>query len=140
MVELTKDNTDVNKLRRRMADTVLAFEEAMLREISRFKEEMTDLDTEIQEGMSNRVGSGFQANEAKKYAYRLTKPIMRDSLEDLRQIAKDLKADIATMVGEAFVGDAAAELGGIIGMAGVKNFEMSELAIQKLDPPAPMEG
>ncbi len=140
MVELTKDNTDVNKLRRRMVDTKLAFEEAMLREISRFNEEMADLDEEIREGMSNRVGSGIQPNEAKKYADRLVGPILRDSFHDLEQIATSLKVDIATMVGMEFIDAVDGELGGIIGNAGAMNYETSELAIQKLDPPAPMEG
>lgn len=140
MVEVTKDNTDVNKLRSRMKDTALAFEEAMLREISRFKEEMADLDTEIQEGMSNRVGSGIQPNEAKKYADRLVGPIMGDTLSDMKQICTSLQADIATMVGEGFVLDDDAQIGGIIGHAGAMNYETTELAIQKLEPPAPMEG
>lgn len=135
MVEKVKDNTDVNKVRRRLVDMTLAFEESMLREINRLKEEVKDLDTEIQEGMSNRVGSGFQANEAAKYAYRLIKPIMRDSLEDLDGIKRDLMADIATMVGDEFVCDQNAKMGGIIGRAGIKNFEQSELGIQTLEPP-----
>jgi len=66
MVEIVKDNTDVNKVRRRLVDIKLAFKESMDREVSRIFEEIEDLDTEIREGMSNRVGSGFQANEAKK--------------------------------------------------------------------------
>jgi hypothetical protein len=140
MVEVVRDNTDVNKLRRRMVDMTSAFEESMLREISRFKEEVQDLDVEIQEGMSNRVGSGFQANEAKKYAYRLVKPIMRDTLQDLEGIMTDVKADVATMVGEEFTEDQDKPLGGMIGKAGIKNYEMSELEIKVLEPPAPTEG
>ena len=93
MVEIVKDNTDVNKVRRRLVDIKLAFKESMDREVSRIFEEIEDLDTEIQEGMSNRVGSGFQANEAKKYAYRLVKPILRDTIQDLDGIKQDLTAD-----------------------------------------------
>ena len=107
----------------------------MDREVSRIFEEIEDLDTEIQEGMSNRVGSGFQANEAKKYAYRLVKPIMRDTLQDLDGIKQDLVADIATLVGEDFVVDQEAPMSGIIGKASIKNFEQSELDVKVLTPP-----
>jgi hypothetical protein len=137
MVEVVKDNTDVNKLRRRLVDIKLAFKESMDREVSRLFEEVEDLDVEVQEGMSNRVGSGFQANEAKKYAYRLVKPILRDTLQDLDGIKRDLVADIATLVGEEFAAyqGETGEMSGIIGMATTKNFEQSELAIQVLTPP-----
>ena len=135
MVDKVKDNTDVNKVRRQLVDMVLAFEEAMLREVNRLKEEVNDLDTEIQEGMSNRVGSGFQANEATKYAYRLKKPILRDTLEDLDNIKQALVADVATMVGEEFACNDDKPMGGIIGNAGTMNYEQSELGIQKLEPP-----
>lgn len=135
MVDKVKDNTDVNKLRKRLVDIVLAFEESSLREINRLKEEVQDLDIEIQEGMSNRVGSGFQGNEAKKYAYRLKNPILRDTLEDMDGIKKDLITDIASLVGDAFLLSDGVEIGGLIGMAGIKNFEQSELAIQRLVPP-----
>src|SRR5574344_2687923 len=119
MVEIVKDNTEVNKLRRRLVDIKLAFKESMDREVNRIFEEIEDLDTEIQEGMSNRVGSGFQANEARKYAYRLVKPILRDTLQDLDSIKRDLVTDVATLVGEDFaanLGDSG-EMSGIIGMA-----------------------
>ena len=53
MVEIVKDNTDVNKVRRRLVDIKLAFKESMDREVSRIFEEIEDLDTEIQEGMSD---------------------------------------------------------------------------------------
>ena len=141
MVEVVKDNTDVNKLRRRLVDIKLAFKESMDREVSRLFEEVEDLDVEVQEGMSNRVGSGFQANEAKKYAYRLAKPILRDTLQDLDGIKRDLITDIATLVGEDFsstMGESS-EIGGIIGMSTTKNFEQSELAIQVLTPPEKTE-
>ena len=52
MVEIVKDNTDVNKVRRRLVDIKLAFKESMDREVSRIFEEIEDLDTEIKEGMS----------------------------------------------------------------------------------------
>ena len=107
----------------------------MDREVSRIYEEIDDLDIEVQEGMSNRVGSGFQANEAKKYAYRLVKPILRDTLQDLDGIKTDLTADIATLVGEEFVRNSDAPMTGLIGMSTTKNFEQSELAIQVLTPP-----
>lgn len=136
MVEIVKDNTDVNKLRRRLVDIKLAFKESMDREVSRIFEEIEDLDTEIQEGMSNRVGSGFMANEAKKYAYRLIKPVMRDTLQDLDGIKNDLVTDIASLVGEEFVQDPAQAMGGLIGNASQKNFEQSELEIKVLEPPA----
>jgi len=137
LVEIVKDNTDVNKLRRRLVDIKLAFKESMDREVSRIFEEIEDLDTEIQEGMSNRVGSGFMANEAKKYAYRLIKPVMRDTLQDLDGIKADLITDIASLVGEEFVQDPEKSvLGGLIGNASQKNFEQSELEIKVLDPPA----
>lgn len=137
MVEAVKDNTDVNKLRRRLVDIKLAFKESMDREVSRIFEEIEDLDTEVKEGMSNRVGSGFQANEAKKYAYRLIKPILRDTLQDLDGIKSDLITDIASLVGEEFVQEPEkSTLGGLIGNASEKNFEQSELAIQVLTPPA----
>lgn len=136
MVEVVKDNTDVNKLRRKLVDIKLAFKESMDREVSRIFEEIEDLDTEVKEGMSNRVGSGFQGNEAKKYAYRLIKPIMRDTLQDLDGIKADLITDIASLVGEGFVKDPeTSKLGGLIGNANTKNFEQSELAIQVLTPP-----
>lgn len=137
MVEIVKDNTDVNKLRRRLVDIKLAFKESMDREVSRIFEEIEDLDGEIQEGMSNRVGSGFMANEAKKYANRLIKPVMRDTLQDLDGIKADLITDIASLVGEEFVQDPEKSvLGGLIGNASQKNFEQSELEIKVLDPPA----
>ena len=141
MVEVVKDNTDVNKLRRRLVDIKLAFKESMDREVSRLFEEVEDLDVEVQEGMSNRVGSGFQANEAKKYAYRLVKPVLRDTLQDLDGIKRDLVADIATLVGEEFGASQGetGEMSGIIGMATTKNFEQSELAIQVLTPPEDTE-
>jgi chorismate mutase len=135
MVEIVMDNTDVNKLRRRLKDIDLAFEESMQREINRVREEIVDLDTEIREGMSNRVGSGFQANEAKKYAHRLTKPILRDALQDLDAIKKDLITDVATLVGENFVIDDESQMGGIIGNATIKNYEQSELDVKVLTPP-----
>lgn len=135
MVEVVKDNTDVNKLRRRLVDIKLAFKESMDREVSRIFEEIEDLDIEVKEGMSNRVGSGFQANEAKKYAYRLIKPIMRDTLQDLDGIKTDLITDISSLVGEEFVKNTNVAMGGLIGMATEKNFEQSELAIQVLTPP-----
>lgn len=128
-------NTDVNALRKRMADVKQIYEEMMLREIARFNEEMDDLDEEIQEGMSNRIGSGFLANEAPKYANRLVRPILRDSVQDLETIEKTLTANIATMVGEGFVQGTSEEVGGMIGAAGFMNIEMSELGIQKLMPP-----
>lgn len=134
-VPKTKDNTDVNKVRRRLVDMVNGMEESMLREVNRFKEEVNDLDIEIQEGMSNRVGSGFQGNEAKKYAGRLVGPILRDTLEDLESIREDLITEIAGLVGEEHVMDEEEPLGGIIGNASTKNFEQSELGIQKLTPP-----
>ena len=141
MVEVVKDNTDVNKLRRRLVDIKLAFKESMDREVSRLFEEVEDLDVEVQEGMSNRVGSGFQANEAKKYAYRLVKPVLRDTLQDLDGIKRDLVADIATLVGEEFAATQGetGEMSGIIGKATTKNFEQSELAIQVLTPPEKTE-
>ena len=135
MVEVVKDNTDVNKLRRKLVDIKLAFKESMDREVSRIYEEIEDLDKEIQEGMSNRVGSGFMANEAKKYAYRLIKPILRDTLQDLDGIKTDLTTDVAALVGEGFVQNPDTKMGGLIGNAGQKNFEQSELAIQVLTPP-----
>lgn len=135
MVDKVADNTDVNKLRKRLVDVVLAFEESTLREINRLKEEVQDLDIEIKEGMSNRVGSGFQGNEAKKYAYRLKNPILRDTLEDMDGIKRDLQTDIAALVGDSFLASDEVPIGGLIGMAGIKNFEQSELGIQKLVPP-----
>lgn len=135
MVETVKDNTDVNKLRRRLIDIKLSFKESMDREVSRVFEEIEDLDIEIKEGMSNRVGSGFQGNEAKKYASRLIEPIMRDTLVDLEGIKNDLVTDVASLVGEEFVQDQSAALGGLIGNANQKNYEQSELAIQVLTPP-----
>ena len=134
----TKDNTDVNKLRRNLEDIGNQFEESMLREINRMWEELNDLDTEVQEGMSNRVGSGFQGNEAPKYAYRLRKPILRDTLQDLDGIKTDLCTSVAALVGEDFVMDDSKPIGGLIGKANAKNFEMSELKIQKLVPPEGM--
>ena len=137
MVDIVRDNTDVNKLRRRLVDIKLAFKESMDREVSRIFEEIEDLDGEIQEGMSNRVGSGFMANEAKKYAYRLIKPVMRDTLQDLDGIKADLVTDIASLVGEEFVQDPdKSVMGGLIGNASQKNFEQSELEIKVLEPPA----
>jgi hypothetical protein len=135
MVEIVKDNTDVNKVRRRLVDIKLAFKESMDREVSRIFEEIEDLDTEIREGMSNRVGSGFQAIEAKNYAYRLVNPILRDTIQDLVGIKQDLTADIATLVGEDFVEDQTCAMSGIIGNATAKNFEQSELDIKVLNPP-----
>jgi hypothetical protein len=131
----TKDNTDVNLLRRRLFDLGNAFEEDALREINRMWEELNDLDIEIQEGMSNRVGSGFQGNEAAKYAYRLRKPVMNDTIQDLNGIATDLMTQIAGLVGEEFVADDSKAIGGLIGKANAKNFEMSELRIQRVEPP-----
>jgi len=135
MVEVVKDNTDVNKLRRSLVDLKLRFKENMDREVSRVFEEIEDLDKEVQEGMSNRVGSGFMANEAKKYAYRLIKPVMRDTLQDLDGIKADLTTDIAALVGEEFTKDTEKKMGGLIGNANQKNYEQSELAIQVLTPP-----
>lgn len=136
MVEVVKDNTDVNKLRRKLVDMKLAFKESMEREVNRFFEEVEDLDTEIQEGMSNRVGSGFQGNEAQKYAERLVRPIMGDTLQDLDGIKRDLITEVAGLVGEKFAVGEIANLGGLIGNATSKNYEQSELAIKFLLPPA----
>jgi hypothetical protein len=138
VVVKTKDNTDVNKLRRKLVDIGNAFEESMRREINRMWEELNDLDTEIQEGMSNRIGSGFLGNEAAKYAYRLRKPVLRDTLQDMDGIKADLCTDIAGLVGEDFVANDATPIGGLIGKSNAKNFEMSELAIQTLTPPEGM--
>lgn len=135
MVETAQDNTDVNKLRRRLVDMKIAFKESMEREINRFFEEVEDLDTEIKEGMSNRVGSGFQGNEARKYAERLVSPILGDTLQDLDGIKRDISTEIAGMVGEEFVADQRAILGGLIGNATPKNYEQSELDIKFLQPP-----
>lgn len=135
MVETVKDNTDVNKLRRRLFDMKTAFRESMEREINRFFEEVEDLDTEIQEGMSNRVGSGFQGNEAQKYADRLVRPIMGDTLQDLDGIKRDLTTEISGLVGEEFTTDQSKALAGLIGNATSKNYEQSELAIKFLLPP-----
>ena len=135
MTEVVKDNTDVNKLRRRLVDIKLAFKESMDREVSRVFEEIEDLDTEVLEGMSNRVGSGFQANEAKKYASRLAKPILRDTMQDLDGIKRDLMTDIASLVGDDFILNDDNAMGGLLGNASTKNFEQSELAIQVLTPP-----
>lgn len=135
MVDRIRNNTDVNKVRRRLVDIVLALEESMLREINRVKEEVQDLDTEIQEGMSNMVGSGFQANEARKYADRLKKSVLSDTLVDLDCIKNDFIVDVATLIGEAFATRDDAPVGGLIGEAGTKNFEQSELSIKMLIPP-----
>ena len=139
MVEVVKDNTDVNKLRRKLVDMKLAFKESMEREVNRFFEEIEDLDIEIQEGMSNRVGSGFQGNEAQKYAERLVRPIMGDTLQDLDGIKRDLITEVAGLVGEKFAVDQTANLGGLIGNATSKNYEQSELAIKFLLPPEPSQ-
>lgn len=64
MVDIPQNNTDVNLLRRRMNDVLLGYKEMMLREITRVEEEFADLDAEILEGMSCRIGSGFLAGEA----------------------------------------------------------------------------
>ena len=137
MDELIRGNTDVNIIHR-IVDITLAFQERMEREISRFREEMNDLDVEVQEGMSNRDGSGFHANEAKKYAHRLVKPIMGDSLQDLEAIKRHIITDISTLVGENFAtsGGESEKISGLIGMATTKNFEQSELSIQVLTPPS----
>jgi uncharacterized protein (UPF0335 family) len=137
MVEQLKDNTDVNKLRRRLVDIDLAFEESMMREIVRVKQEFTDLHNEIKEGMSNRGGSGFQPNEARKYSNKMVNSILRDSLQDLESIKKDLMVDIGTLVGEEFASTLGEsnKISGIIGNAIIKNYEQSALSVKVLTPP-----
>jgi chorismate mutase len=128
------DNTDVNKLRRRLVEINQSFEESMTREIARLKESNADLDAEIKEGMSNRVGSGFYANEANDYAEYLVKRVLNKTIEDLESIQRDLLSDITGLVGDGYVHDVAA-IGGLIGNASTKNYEQSELTIKVLTPP-----
>jgi uncharacterized protein (UPF0335 family) len=138
MVDVTKDNTAVNELRARMQLTASAFKERMLRDINRLYEEVADLDTEIQEGMSNRVGDGFQSNEARKYAARLRANVLRDTAKDLEGIQADLATAISGLVGEKYALGESDTVGGLIGNATPKNYEMSELAIQVMTPPGPV--
>jgi len=128
------DNTDVNKLRRRLVEINQSFEESMTREIARLKESNADLDVQIKEGMSNRVGSGFYANEAKDYAEHLVKRVLSKTIEDLDSIKKDLMSDIVGLVGAGYTRDMG-EIGGLIGNASTKNYEQSELVIKVLTPP-----
>ena len=126
LVEKLVDNTAARMLRVYVRATADAYEERMLREIARMKEEANDLDTEIQEGMTNRVGDGFQMHEAPKYADRINKLLFTEAEMSHDAIMSALAADRDNMVA-------------IITRAKAMPLEQSELSIVKLAPPAPID-
>lgn len=135
MAEIMRDNTAVNELRLRMQILGNATKERLYREVSHILEVLADIDEEIQEGMSNRVGDGFKFNEARKYANRLRSDVLCDALSDLDGIKQDLTVTVAGLVGEEFVVDAGKSIGGHIGKTTDKNFEQTELDIKFVVPP-----
>ena len=126
LVDKLVDNTAARMLRTMVKATTDAYEERMLREIARFKEEAADLDVEIQEGMTNRVGDGFQVHEAPKYADRINKLLWGEATMSHDAILAALESDRDNMLG-------------VISRTKAMPLEQSELAIVKLAPPAAIE-
>ena len=126
LVEKLVDNTAARMLRVVLKATADAYEERMLREISRFKEEAADLDIEIQEGMTNRVGDGFQIHEAPKYSDRINKLLWGEATMSHDAILAALESDRDNMLG-------------VISRTKAMPLEQSELAIVKLAPPTAIE-
>ncbi len=122
MVEQLKDNTATRMLRVVLKATVDAYEERMLREIERMKEEARDLDDEIKEGMSNRTGDGFQTHEAPKYSERIEKLLVGEAVSSHDAIMSALSADKDSMLG-------------VINRTKAMPLEQSELSIVKLGEP-----
>lgn len=125
MVEIVKDNTAARMLRVLLKATADAYEERMLREIERLKEEAKDLDNEIKEGMTNRNGDGFQAHEAPKYSDRINKLLYDEAVASHDAIMSAFQADRDNMLA-------------VIGRTKAMPLEQSELAIVKLAEPAPI--
>lgn len=125
MVDQLKDNTAARMLRVMLKATADAYEERMLREIERFKEEAKDLDNEVREGMTNRNGDGFQAHEAPKYSDRITKLLFGEAVDSHTAIMAALDADKDSMLS-------------VISRTKPMPLEQSELSIVKLAEPAPI--
>lgn len=125
MVEIVKDNTAARMLRVLLEATADAYEERMLREIERLKEEAKDLDNEIKEGMTNRNGDGFQAHEAPKYSDRINKLLFDEAVASHDAIMSALGADKDNMLA-------------VISRTKAMPLEQSELAIVRLSEPAPI--
>lgn len=123
MTDILTDNTATRMLRTILVAAVQGYEERMLREIERMKEEASELDVEIREGMSNRTGDGFQTHEAPKYLDRVDKLIYDESVASHDAIMSALKSDCGAMR-LIVLGTKAMPL------------EQSELAIVKLPSPA----
>lgn len=135
MVENLKDNTAVNELRIGMQVLGNSIKERMYREVNHILEVLKDIDDEVQEGMSNRVGDGFKANEARKYSGRLRADVLQDALTDLDGIKKDITTRISAFIGESYTKDETAPIGGLIGLTTDKNFEQTDLDIKYVIPP-----
>jgi uncharacterized protein (UPF0335 family) len=125
MVEQLVDNTAARMLRNFLKLTADAYEERMLREIERLKEEARDLDDEIREGMSNRTGDGFQSHEAPKYAERIEKLLYGEAVQSHDAIMAALASDKDSMVS-------------VITRTKAMPLEQSELQIVKLAAPSPI--
>jgi len=123
MVAKLVDNTAARMLRTMLVATAQAYEERMLREISRLKEEANDLDIEIQEGMTNRNGDGFQMHEAPKYSDRIIKLLYDEATMSHDAIMSALAADRDNMLA-------------IISRTKAMPLEQSELAIVALPSPS----
>lgn len=136
MVENLRDNTAVNELRIGLQVLGNSTKERMYREVNHILEVLADIDDEIQEGMSNRVGDSFKANEARKYAGRLRADVLIDALKDLDGIKQDITVRIAGLVGEEYVKNEDTPIGGMIGLTTDKNFEQTDLDIKFVIPPA----
>jgi len=135
LVENLRDNTAVNELRTIMVVVGNQFKERMYREVNHVLEVLEDIDVEVQEGMSNRVGDAFKDNEARKYAYRLKTDLLKDALKDLDGIKRDLITRTSMLVGEEYATHDDVPIGGLIGMTTDKNFEQTDLAIRFVNPP-----
>jgi uncharacterized protein (UPF0335 family) len=119
------DNTAARMLRNLLKLSADAYEERMLREVERMKEEARDLDDEIKEGMTNRNGDGFQTHEAPKYADRIEKLVYGEAVQSHEAIIAALAADKDSMLG-------------VISRTKAMPLEQSELGIVKLAEPAPI--
>lgn len=126
MVTQLKDNTATRELRRAIKDAVDGYEERLLREIARMKEVASDIDLEVQEGMSNRNGDGFQPNEAKKYAGRIVEEMRDESVASLKAVCSALSGRVSNLVS-------------IIDSSKAMPLEQSELGIVVVPEPSQIE-
>lgn len=132
MVTQLKDNTATRRLNSELALISQSNEERMLREIARTNEELADLASEVWEGMSNRVGDGFQPGEARKYAKRIKEDIYDTYVKNMETLMKSFKSDIQNLIGDDLDQNVP---GGMIGRYGYMELEQTQLDIVKVPVP-----